>query len=186
MPVLRIDVVTLFPGLFEPALAAGVLGRAVERGIVAVDLHDLREHGIGRHRQVDDTPYGGGAGMVLRPEPLAAALESIRAYLKPLSEPAYRSTGGVLHPRLWSGQDPSDGRGRATFAEFLSALVVLPRRPRLEVISPFVEEGEETGPLLDLIEALQPEEVRILLPRDAEGAPRVSRATYDRIRALPA
>ena len=60
-----------------------------------------------------------------------------------------------------------------------------PRRPRLEVISPFVEEGEETGPLLDLIEALHPEEVRILLPRDAEGAPRVSRATYDRIRALP-
>ena len=93
MPVLRIDVVTLFPGLFEPALAAGVLGRAVERGIVAVDLHDRREHGIGRHRQVDDTPYGGGAGMVLRPEPLAAALESIRAagvpviLLDPAGEP---------------------------------------------------------------------------------------------------
>jgi tRNA (guanine37-N1)-methyltransferase len=93
MPVLRIDVVTLFPGLFEPALAAGVLGRAVERGIVAVDLHDLREHGIGRHRQVDDTPYGGGAGMVLRPEPLAAALGSIRAagvpviLLDPAGEP---------------------------------------------------------------------------------------------------
>jgi tRNA (guanine37-N1)-methyltransferase len=78
-PALRIDVVTLFPDLFGPALAAGVLGRAVERGIVAVDLHDLREHGLGRHRQVDDTPYGGGAGMVLRPEPMAAALEPIRA-----------------------------------------------------------------------------------------------------------
>lgn len=78
-PALRIDVVTLFPDLFGPALAAGVLGRAVERGIVAVDLHDLREHGLGRHRQVDDTPYGGGAGMVLRPEPLAAALQPMRA-----------------------------------------------------------------------------------------------------------
>jgi tRNA (guanine37-N1)-methyltransferase len=78
-PALRIDVVTLFPDLFGPALAAGVLGRAVERGIVAVDLHDLREHGLGHHRQVDDTPYGGGAGMVLRPEPLSAALAPIRA-----------------------------------------------------------------------------------------------------------
>lgn len=78
-PALRIDVITLFPDLFGPALAAGVLGRAVERGIVAVDLRDLREHGLGHHRQVDDTPYGGGAGMVLRPEPLAAALAPIRA-----------------------------------------------------------------------------------------------------------
>lgn len=77
-PLLRIDVVTLFPDLFRPVLGEGVLGRAVERGVVAVDLHDLREHGLGRHRQVDDTPYGGGAGMVLRPEPMAAALAPLR------------------------------------------------------------------------------------------------------------
>jgi tRNA (guanine37-N1)-methyltransferase len=84
VPLLRIDVITLFPDLFAPVLAAGVLGRAVERGIVAVDLHDLREHGLGRHRQVDDTPYGGGAGMVLRPEPLAAALGPLRAARVPV------------------------------------------------------------------------------------------------------
>jgi tRNA (guanine37-N1)-methyltransferase len=78
-PLLTIDVVTLFPNLFGPVLAEGVLGRALERGVVAVELHDLREHGLGRHRQVDDTPYGGGAGMVLRPEPLAAALSPLRA-----------------------------------------------------------------------------------------------------------
>ena len=78
-PTLRIDVVTLFPGVFEPFLASGVLGRAVERGVVTVAFHDLREHGLGRHRTVDDTPYGGGAGMVLRPEPLAAALRPLRA-----------------------------------------------------------------------------------------------------------
>ncbi|HEY7451959.1 MAG TPA: tRNA (guanosine(37)-N1)-methyltransferase TrmD [Candidatus Limnocylindria bacterium] len=76
---MTIDVVTLFPNLFGPVLAEGVLGRALERGVVAVELHDLREHGLGRHRQVDDTPYGGGAGMVLRPEPLAAALSPLRA-----------------------------------------------------------------------------------------------------------
>jgi tRNA (guanine37-N1)-methyltransferase len=78
-PLLTIDVVTLFPNLFGPVLAEGVLGRALERGVVAVELHDLREHGLGRHRQVDDTPYGGGAGMVLRPEPLAAAIGPLRA-----------------------------------------------------------------------------------------------------------
>lgn len=81
MPVestLRFDVITLFPAVFEPFLASGMLGRALERGIVTVELHDLRDHGLGRHRTVDDTPYGGGAGMVLRPEPLAAAIRPLR------------------------------------------------------------------------------------------------------------
>ena len=78
-PSLRFEVVTLFPELFAPVLAGGVLGRALERGVVSVALHDLREHGIGRHRSVDDTPYGGGAGMILRPEPLAAAIKPLRA-----------------------------------------------------------------------------------------------------------
>ena len=97
-PGLRIDVVTLFPNLFGPALTEGVLGRAVERGVVSVALHDLREHGLGRHRQVDDTPYGGGAGMVLRPEPLAAALAPFRAEAIPvlLLDPAgERLTDGL-------------------------------------------------------------------------------------------
>ena len=96
--LLRIDVVTLFPDLFRPVLQEGVLGRAVERGVVTVDLHDLREHGLGRHRQVDDTPYGGGAGMVLRPEPMAAALAPLRADGVPiiLLDPAgERLTDGV-------------------------------------------------------------------------------------------
>lgn len=83
-PLMRIDVVTLFPDLFGPLLASGVLGRAVERGVVAIELHDLREHGRGRHRMVDDTPYGGGAGMVLRPEPLTAAIAPLRAAAAPV------------------------------------------------------------------------------------------------------
>ena len=78
-PLLTFDVVTLFPELFEAPLRTSVIGRAVERGILAVSVHDLREHGIGRHRAVDDYPYGGGAGMVMRPEPLFAAVEPLRA-----------------------------------------------------------------------------------------------------------
>jgi tRNA (guanine37-N1)-methyltransferase len=76
---MRIDVVTLFPELFEAPLRTSVIGRALERGLVEVTIHDLREHGLGRHRSVDDYPYGGGAGMVLRPEPLYAAIEPLRA-----------------------------------------------------------------------------------------------------------
>lgn len=73
-----IDVVTLFPELFEAPLHTSILGRAVERGLVSVEVHDLRRHGLGRHRSVDDAPYGGGAGMVMRPEPLFAAIEPLR------------------------------------------------------------------------------------------------------------
>ncbi len=75
---MRIDVVTLFPELFAAPLSTSVIGRARERGLLDVELHDLREHGLGRHRSVDDYPYGGGAGMVLRPEPLYAAVEPLR------------------------------------------------------------------------------------------------------------
>jgi len=75
---LHFDVVTLFPELFEAPLRTSVIGRAVERAILSVQVHDLRAHGIGRHRVVDDSPYGGGAGMVMRPEPLFAAVEPLR------------------------------------------------------------------------------------------------------------
>jgi tRNA (guanine37-N1)-methyltransferase len=76
---MRIDVVTLFPELFDAPLRASVIGRAVEKEVIEVAIHDLRKHGLGRHRSVDDYPYGGGAGMVLRPEPLFAAVEPLRA-----------------------------------------------------------------------------------------------------------
>jgi len=75
---LEIDVLTLFPAMLEAPLAASIPGRIVERGLAVIRVHDLRQWGIGRHRSVDDYPYGGGAGMVLRPEPVAAALEALR------------------------------------------------------------------------------------------------------------
>lgn len=74
---LRIDIITLFPGIFPGPLAASVTGRALAAGLVELVAHDLRRWGLGRHRAVDDYPYGGGAGMVLRPEPIAAALDQV-------------------------------------------------------------------------------------------------------------
>ena len=75
---MRIDVVTIFPELIEVPLRTSIIGRASEAGVVEFTIHDLREHGLGRHRSVDDEPYGGGAGMVMRPEPLFAAIEPLR------------------------------------------------------------------------------------------------------------
>ncbi len=76
---MRIHVVTLFPELFETPLRTSLLGKALAAGHLQVDVHDLRDHGIGRHRSVDDEPYGGGAGMVMRPEPIFAAVEALEA-----------------------------------------------------------------------------------------------------------
>ena len=75
---LEIDVVCLFPGMLEGPLSESIPGRIRERGLAEIRIHDLRQWGLGRHRSVDDTPYGGGAGMVLRPEPVAAALDALR------------------------------------------------------------------------------------------------------------
>jgi len=73
----RIDVLTIFPQLFEPFLRAGILGHAIAEGLVAVSVRDLRDWTHDRHRSVDDAPYGGGPGMVMRPEPLVAAIEAL-------------------------------------------------------------------------------------------------------------
>jgi len=74
---MRIDVITLFPAIFPGPLAESIPGRALDRGLAELHAHDLREWGLGRHRSVDDYPYGGGAGMILRPEPVAGALGAV-------------------------------------------------------------------------------------------------------------
>ena len=73
----KYDVLTLHPQMVQGPLSVSVIGRAVEAGRVAIGIHDLREHGIGRHRTVDDTPYGGGAGMVMRVDVVAAAIDAV-------------------------------------------------------------------------------------------------------------
>jgi tRNA (guanine37-N1)-methyltransferase len=76
---MRFDVVTIFPGMFGPVFQQGVIGRALQRGMLELQAHDLREHTHDRHRQVDDMPFGGGPGMVMKPEPVIEAVEAIRA-----------------------------------------------------------------------------------------------------------
>ena len=80
---MRCDVLTIFPDLFAAFVGVGILGRAVERGLVDLSVHDLREHAEGPYRRVDDAPYGGGGGMVFLPGPLFRALDAIQSRGRP-------------------------------------------------------------------------------------------------------
>jgi tRNA (guanine37-N1)-methyltransferase len=75
---MRIDIVTLFPAMVEPALSTSMLGRARTRGLVDIRVVNLRDYATGRHRVTDDYQFGGGGGMVLKPEPIAAAVDTVR------------------------------------------------------------------------------------------------------------
>jgi tRNA (guanine37-N1)-methyltransferase len=77
--VVRVDIITIFPGIFDSPLRESLLGRAIEAGLLDVRVHDLRDSTTDKHRQVDDESYGGGPGMVLKPEPVFAAVESLGA-----------------------------------------------------------------------------------------------------------
>ncbi len=74
---MRIDVLTILPGIFESPLRESLLGKAIDGGVVDVRVHDIRDHTTDTHRQVDDESYGGGPGMVMKPEPLFAAVEAL-------------------------------------------------------------------------------------------------------------
>src|ERR671930_348637 len=76
---MRIDIITLFPEMFAGPFDASIVRRARDRGVVDLHIHNLRDWTHDRHRTVDDMPFGGGPGMVLKPEPLFRAVESIRA-----------------------------------------------------------------------------------------------------------
>ena len=78
---MRVDVITIFPDLFPGPLGESITGRAMDSGLLELLAHDLRDFADGSHRQVDDEPFGGGGGMVLKPEPLFAAVEHVHAEL---------------------------------------------------------------------------------------------------------
>ena len=92
----RFDFITLFPDFFSSLWRLGLIGKAVEAGLLEFHAHDLRQYGLGNYRQVDDVAYGGGAGIVLRPEPLVAAIEAAR--VRPRSRVIVLSPQG----RLWN------------------------------------------------------------------------------------
>src|SRR5579859_7298600 len=114
---MRVDIVTLFPELFERFVATSFVGRAIEGGQLAVRLRSPRDFGIGKHRSVDDTPYGGGSGMVMRVDVLVACMESLD------QEPA---EGGKAHRVLLTPQGAPLDQARARS---------LAQRPALMLVS---------------------------------------------------
>ncbi|HEY6468552.1 MAG TPA: tRNA (guanosine(37)-N1)-methyltransferase TrmD [Candidatus Dormibacteraeota bacterium] len=105
--MIRFHVITLFPEVFPGPLGIGVVGRAINAGDVELHVHDLRAHSEGKHRQVDDEPFGGGAGMVLKPEPLVRAVRAVRE-----TDPSVRSI--LLSPQ---GRQFDQGVARELAAE---------------------------------------------------------------------
>lgn len=93
---MKINVVTMFPAFFSGPLDVSIVARGIEDGALEVELLDLRDHGLGKHRQLDDAPFGGGPGMVMMVEPLAAALEPLgdthRVMFTPAGAPMSQST----------------------------------------------------------------------------------------------
>jgi tRNA (guanine37-N1)-methyltransferase len=97
---LEVEILTLFPRMCAGYLAESILGKAQESGLLAVRVADVRAHAEGRHRVTDDAPYGGGAGMVMKPEPLTAAIEAARARLPGALVVLTSPRGGRFDQRL--------------------------------------------------------------------------------------
>jgi tRNA (guanine37-N1)-methyltransferase len=76
---MRFDIITLFPDMFGSIFSGGVVKKALDKGLIKIQVHDLRDFTESRHKQVDDRPFGGGQGMVIKPEPVFSAIESIRS-----------------------------------------------------------------------------------------------------------
>ena len=108
------DIVTIFPAMIEQPLAAGILGRAIASGLLDVRVRDLRDFTTDRHRVVDDVPYGGGPGMVLKPDPIFKALDAIE-----------RDRGAALHVVLTSPQGRRFTQSEAQRLSGLRHLVLL-------------------------------------------------------------
>lgn len=93
---MRVDILSLFPGFFSGPFSQSLIARAIEKGLLEIVLHDIRDHATGRHAQVDDRPYGGGPGMVLMPEPLKKALDCAEKASKLKPKKIYLSPQGSL------------------------------------------------------------------------------------------
>lgn len=99
---MRIDILTLFPNMFSGPFAESIVKRALERNLVSITIHNLRDWGLGKHRVVDDYPFGGGPGLVMKPEPLFEAVEAIKAESTHSSAPVILLTpqGRVFNQKI--------------------------------------------------------------------------------------
>lgn len=185
---LHIDVLTLFPRMLEGFLTESILGRALERRLLEVQVHDLRQWCTDKHRTADDRPFGGGAGMVLKPEPAVAAIEALqqpgcrRIYLTPdgvpFSEAAARELSTQEHVILLSGHyEGIDQRIREevidqeiSIGDYVLTNGTLPAAVVIDALARFIPAvlGEEkslthesfTGKLLDFPQYTRPAEFR--------------------------
>lgn len=107
---MKIQVITLFPEMFSGVLGSSMLWKASDKGIVTYETIDLRQFGLGPRRQVDDTPYGGGDGMLLKPEPLVAAIEYAKTQ-DPTARVLLPTPRGVLYKQSTAKQFAADDRG---------------------------------------------------------------------------
>ena len=134
---MRFEIVTLFPGMIRACLGFGVVGRAVTRGLLEVGIEDPREHASDVHRTVDDRPYGGGPGMVMKPEPLAAAIRAA----------AGRLPGGCPVVAMSAQGRPFDERAARRMAELSGAVIVAGRYEGIDqrVLEALVDEEWSIG-----------------------------------------
>ncbi len=185
---LHIDVLTLFPGMLEGFLKESILGKGIEAGLLSVKVHDVRQWATDRHRTADDRPFGGGAGMVMKPEPVFAAIEHLqtpgcrRVYLTPdgvpYSEPLAKEFAALSHLILLSGHyEGIDQRIREqvidqeiSIGDYVLTNGTLPAAVVIDALARFIPGvlGEEkslthesfTGKLLDFPQYTRPAEFR--------------------------
>jgi tRNA (guanine37-N1)-methyltransferase len=105
---MKFHILTLFPEMFAGFLSSSIIGRAVENGLLEVELHNIRDYAVDRHKTVDDAPYGGGAGMVMKVEPLARAIDSVKS-LAPEARLLLSSPRGVRFSQKLAAQFAAGG-----------------------------------------------------------------------------
>lgn len=185
---LHIDVLTLFPRMLEGFLAESILGKGIESGLLTVKVHDVRDWATSKHKNADDRPFGGGAGMVMKPEPVFAAIEQLqtpgcrRIYLTPdgtpYSEKLARELAQETHLVLLSGHyEGIDQRIREkvidqeiSIGDYVLTNGTLPAAVIIDALARFIPGvlGEEkslthesfTGKLLDFPQYTRPAEFR--------------------------
>lgn len=185
---LHVDVLTLFPRMLEGFLAESILGKGIESGLLSVKVHDVRDWATSKHKNADDRPFGGGAGMVMKPEPVFAAIEQLqtpgcrRIYLTPdgtpYSEKLARELAQETHLVLLSGHyEGIDQRIRdkvidqeISIGDYVLTNGTLPAAVIIDALARFIPGvlGEEkslthesfTGKLLDFPQYTRPAEFR--------------------------